>query len=162
MANLYATLTQFNAYYDQRTLAELSNDEDGETIDSAKVDLILDDAADELDALLAGRWPTQAEASAATWVRPGFLRRWVIVKAAQRMFGRRFDLPASLEADIAWADGIETKLIEGTISMPNMGRSNGIALLASNGRGQGEDRVTDNMLDLGFPPRSIREGEPSE
>lgn len=160
MSNFYATITQLYAFFDERTVNELSNDSDSETANTTKLNTLLDAAASELDSVLAGRWPTQAEATDVEWPRPLVLTRWVCAKTMESLYTRRSDMPPAVEREVSWAERFEQRLIDGEISMPAQGRSNGPELLAAKGSGQGADRVTDNVLNLGFGPIDIREGGP--
>jgi phage gp36-like protein len=113
--NPYCQISDLYSRFDQRTIAQLSNDNNSGISVNANIQNILDDAAAELESHIAGRYGLPL---------PNTLTRWVAAVAVQRLYARRADLPAGVAAEIDWADKWIDLLDMGKISLPNIGRAN--------------------------------------
>ena len=150
MANYYCDITAIKLRYDNRTIKQLSNDEDTYAQVNGRIDAALDDAASELDTYLEGRWPVSGQAP--TWTRPQVLTRACSAIAMGHMFGVREDEPPKVKSERTWVDGWLMKLAEGLISLPGEPRANAPELLAS--RSFKGCSIVNVALQLGFPPTS--------
>lgn len=148
MSNIYCDIPGLQARYDERTIAELSSDNDSGTLNSTKVNIILDDQASELETILNGRWPLEGESP--LWVRPVVLTKYVAAKTMERLYARRVDIPDGTDRDIKWADQWAEDLIDGSISLPRQPRGNQAELLAS--RSFKGFSMTSGVFFLGFGP----------
>jgi len=116
MANVYCTQAQLTLRFDIRTFGELSRDDGSTTPDSDAVDAALDDAADELESYLKGRYSLPLATVS------GVLTRWVAIKAVEHLYGRRADMPQAVKDEIVWAEEWIDRLVRGLIGLPTIAR----------------------------------------
>ena len=128
--NTYATVDNFMAYLDYRTIAELSNDVNSHVAESENIQFLLDMQASELDSYLYGRYGTSTPVLSGTI--PMVVTKWVLATAARRLFARRTTMPKEVEADAAWADEWIKLLMENKIGIPGISRVSQPTLQDSN------------------------------
>lgn len=146
MANDYCTIAQFQMIYDSRVMDELSNDTDSTVGNDTNIQFLLDLAASELDSILSGRYTLPLTTVDLV------LTKFVAVKAVERMYARRNDLPEAVKQDIEWANQWIQDLKDRKINLPNVTRANAPNLYSSNykdGRSQ-----FDHVPFLDKPPTS--------
>lgn len=124
--NVYCTKAQFALLYDVRTMHQLSQDDGtGEAFGVGSLELMLDLAASELEAVLAGRFALPLVSV------PKILTRWVAVKAAERFYQRRVGSPDKLADDVKWADEWLELLRLGKVGLPGNVRAQAPQLTSS-------------------------------
>lgn len=117
MANDYCSVSQFIDLFDVRTMGMLSNDANSRTPDTDRIQRLLDLTASELESYLTGIYSLPLSTV------PGVLTRWVAVKTAAILFGRRSDKPKELNDDEQWANKFVEQLVKGTIGLADVPRS---------------------------------------
>jgi phage gp36-like protein len=115
MANAYLTAEQFFAFYDARTMLQLSGDQGSPQGNPANLTRILDAAAGVLDSTLAGRVALPLAAV------PDFLRMMVADLAAKRLYVRRGNVPKELLATCEAAEKWMADFRDGAVSIPDVG-----------------------------------------
>lgn len=123
MSNIYTTYADLAIFYDARTLAQLSADDDSGALTQATVEAIIDTAASELDSILAGRYSVTAGNV------PKVLTRWVAAKAMGMALMRRNKTSDAVKEDCEWADDWADKLIARKINLAGMSRTNTVEVV---------------------------------
>lgn len=98
MSNSYCSTELFTHYFDNRTIAQLSNDADSDVPDTGRITTALDTAANEMESYLSGIYATPILAT--TGIAPLVLTRWVSVQALRILYMRRSKFPDSLNEEI--------------------------------------------------------------
>ena len=122
MSNAYAQIADLEIRYDTRQIAQLSNDNDNAVQVDANVQAALDDAAAELDSVLANRVPIPLSTV------PSNLTRGVCATAFMRLYGRRGDAPEDVKRDFDSFQKWIEDFIAGRVSIVNTSRV-GIAVV---------------------------------
>lgn len=123
MSNVFCQYSDLAVLYDNRTLSQLSSDDDGGALTQATIDTIIDTAASELDSILAGRYSVTAGNV------PKVLTRWVAAKAMGMALMRRNKTSDAVAADCKWADDWADKLISRKINLSGLSRTNTVEVV---------------------------------
>lgn len=125
MSNTYCNVSQLLDLFDQRSIAELTNDSGQGVRNDTRVQNLLDMKASELEATLANRWPLPLPTV------PLVLRMWVGLSTVVRFYGRRADRPKGLDADAEWCKDFLRQLRDGEVNLPGVSRNDQPQLLDS-------------------------------
>lgn len=111
VSNIYCTYADLQVYYDVRTLAQLTADDDSGAGVTATAETLLDTAGSELDTVLQGRYSVTAGSV------PKVLTRWVAAKAMRMFLLRRGMTVDAVEKDCEWADRFGADLIARKVNL---------------------------------------------
>jgi len=118
VSNIYTTYADLIVLYDERTIAQVSGDQDSGALSQATIETIIDTAASELDSILEGRYSVTAGNV------PKVLTRWVAAKAMGMALMRRNKTSDAVKEDCKWADDWADKLIARKINLKSLTRTN--------------------------------------
>lgn len=148
VSNIYTTEAQLKLYFDVRTLAQLSGDQDDGSEMVATVEALLDTAGSELDTILQGRYSVTAGNV------PAILTRWVAVKAMGMLMLRRNKQNDAIKGDLEWADKFADNIIARKVNL-NLSRTNAPEVVM----GSSGEPTHSRFDNLPFGDQSIPGGE---
>lgn len=146
MSNTYCTVEQLYALYDERSVSQLSNDNNSTTAADVTLQLHLDVAASKLDGYLTGRISPVPMTSP-----PMMFTRFVAAWTMKTLYLRRSDCPTTIANDVKEADDWIELFIKGIVGIPNQTRAQ--PEITSSGSTDGTSRF-DNIPGFSPGPRS--------
>jgi phage gp36-like protein len=137
MSNAYCTLAQLYMLYDERTVKQLSNDQNSAQANETKLQFVLDVAASYLDTIFDGRETLPASI-------PLYLTKLCATQCMKQLYERRTDMPKSLAKEVSEADKWIELYLQRKVNVPGGGREQ--PGLVASGDVQGRSQI-DNIFD---------------
>jgi phage gp36-like protein len=143
MSNAYCTFTQFQTFYDIRSLQMLGNDANQRLETQTLIQSLLDASASYIDQFLNGRFnidPTNV---------PAVLTAYVAERTVAMLYRRRGDVPKGVAAALEQQDKMLQQIAEGSLSLAGLAPATLPALVASDSL-TGRSRF-DHIRDFDYP-----------
>lgn len=128
--NPYVSVSQMGDFYDTRLIAQTLRDDNGTTLDTAaaiRLQVLLDDAASEVEAALRGAYAPPIYLAGTTTPAPA-IARLVAALTIDRCFSRRGDVPKWVNAAREWYGTQIAEIVARRRALPGVAYASGPAL----------------------------------